>query len=249
MLHGHGIFPLNILNDNVAQHPCFPIDNDLYISPKYGLGKLDRLPLELEHAILAETDLQTLANLRTINRQAKAVVDSLPQYQKILKHSPVSLRAIFSIELQAHITCRALFDALHTENCECCGLATDYIYLLAYRRVCRACLVWDDAYLPITPEQASAMFEVPTSVLQDLPTMKSITGRYAFGVPPYSHRFTFVDPSMASLAASAFWAGQGLSHSRAAKPLDMRSYRGGKIYLNEDDARFMAVVLAPCIQR
>jgi hypothetical protein len=146
-----------------------------------GLGDLDRLPLEVQSNILVHLDLQTLVNFRRVSRQASDVVDALPEYQKVLQLSPTLLRSIFTNQLEEFITCQALVATLNTQKCENCGNPSKYIHLLTCRRVCCHCLLTRGEYKPITLECAEWEFQIPRRLLEGLPTMITVPGRYVVG--------------------------------------------------------------------
>jgi hypothetical protein len=164
------------LDDNVTQ----PNKQD-YGNVETGLGDLDRLPLEVQSNILVHLDLQTLVNFRRVSRQASDVVDALPEYQKVLQLSPTLLRSIFTNQLEEFITCQALVATLNTQKCENCGNPSKYIHLLTCRRVCCHCLLTRGEYKPITLECAEWEFQIPRRLLEGLPTMITVPGRYVVG--------------------------------------------------------------------
>lgn len=48
--------------------------------PKYALGALEQLPLEIIHMVLIQLDIRSLTDFRHVNQRALQVVDSIPQY-------------------------------------------------------------------------------------------------------------------------------------------------------------------------
>jgi hypothetical protein len=244
------------LDDNITERVP-QANKQKYGKVASGLGDLDKLPLEVQSNILVHLDLQTLVNFRRVNRQAREVVDALPEYQKILHFSPTSLlRSIFTIQLEAFITCQALVTTLNTQKCEDCGDPSEYIHLLTCRRVCCHCLLSRGEYKSTTLECAEWEFQVPRRLLEGLPTMKAVAGRYAKGELLYPFRPTFVDRSSASMAGSAY---------RAEKTAALRRTRSGQVvlpvvgtapkrtigfaYQQIDDSRFTSVVRAPWVKR
>lgn len=241
------------LNDNVTERSC-PLDYGKHHgSTQYDLGKLEKLPLELQHNILAQSDLQTVTDFRRVNRRAMAVVDSLHEYQTIIEHSPDSLRGLLSIELAAHITCRALSKLLHTNVCECCGRPSGYIHLLACRRVCCSCINVDKEYAPFTLRELEVSAEVPASLLQALPTMRSIPGDYASMRFSYPNRIALVDRRSASSIIMAYRRGK--ENESNPELLELPFVEWEELFEDmhsfwlEEAARFMSVVHAPSIQR
>lgn len=179
------------------------------------------------------------------------VVDSLHEYQTIVKHSPDSLRVLLSIELAAHITCRALFKLMLTNTCECCGRPSEYIHLLACRRACCSCINIDDEYAPFTLRELEASAEVPASLLRTLPTMRSIPGDYASRRFKYPHRIALVDRRSASSTIQAYRGGK--ENDSASEFLQLPFLELVDLFEDmhefwfDEASRFMSVVHAPCI--
>lgn len=69
--------------------------------PNRTLGTLERLPSEILHIILTQLTIQSLTNLRRVNRRALQTVYSIPQYRAIATHAPAALCGILSIGLDS----------------------------------------------------------------------------------------------------------------------------------------------------
>ncbi|KAF1948854.1 hypothetical protein CC80DRAFT_583333 [Byssothecium circinans] len=167
----------NTLNDAQLVTRC-PLDNGRYTNaptpPRYSAGQLDQLPVELLIQVLLYTDLPSLTRFRRVNRRAMELVDSVPQYDAIIKHCPNIIRAILSIQADA-------FD---------CDRFGDYLYLIDCRRVCYLCFTRRLEYFPLTIGRASSFF-TPDGTQQrsaitsrqrlraaNLPSVLSLPGRY-----------------------------------------------------------------------
>jgi hypothetical protein len=246
------------LDDNVT--PRAPQRNKHhYGDVEHGLDDLDRLPLEVQSNILVQSDLQTLVGFRQVNRRSREVVDALPEYQKVLHFSPTLLRGIFSIELETFITCQALVTTLNTQKCESCGDPSEYIHLLSCRRVCCHCLLSRDDYKLITLECAEWDFQVPRRLLEGLPTMRPVPGKYAAGKFLLPFRIAQVDRASASLAGSSYRAERMAALRRTRRTRFRRVVlpvvgaepeRAASVaYQAIDESRFMSVVRAPLVQR
>lgn len=206
------------LDDNVTNLTCL-LDNGRYYGyAKYGLGDLDKLALELQSSILVQLDLRTLTDFRRVNRRATKVVDSLPEYRLITRHSLASLRSILSIELGAFITLRDLLDALHANECEYCGKPAAYIYLLTCGRVCFDCLSTKKEYGPLVVEETEMYFGFPRALLEGLPTMKSVPGRFGFDDHSHVRRRNLVDSLRAYNIGLAYHAERKTDHRRRVLP-------------------------------
>ena len=192
-------------DDNITNITC-PLDNGKHLGrARHGLGVLDRLPVELQSVILIQSDLRTLTDFRRVNRRAMEVVDSLPEYQSILQHSPASLRAVLSTELGTFITCQKLYNTLCAARCECCSQSADFIYLLTCCRVCLKCLCWCTKYCPITTDDAVRLYALPSRLLAELSTIRSAPGHYGTDKVAYVDRRLLVDTWSAYTVAIAHW--------------------------------------------
>lgn len=191
------------LDDNDLAEGC-PLDNGRHlITPKFSLGALDSLPLELLSAILVQTDLRSLTDFRRVNQRAVEVVDSIPEYKAIVANAPDSLRGILTIETGRWITCHDLYEKLCTAECEQCGDFGGFLYIATCRRVCFICLSEKPNYLPLLRSEAVRKFGLDRSLLASSPYLKSIPGCYSPGWKSVRTRLTLVDPDSARRAGIA----------------------------------------------
>lgn len=188
------------LDENLPTQPnCYVCTS----SPKVGLGSLDTLPLEILHNILPQLDLLTLTDFRRVNQRALQLVASLPQFKAINSHARDALRGILSIETGRWITCEDLYATLCTAQCERCGDFGAYLYILTCKRVCFLCFTQAEAYLPLRFIHATQKFGLDRSILNTLPRMRSIPGKYANNPKKCRERLTLVDPESARRAGIA----------------------------------------------
>ncbi|KAF4430546.1 F-box domain, cyclin-like protein [Fusarium austroafricanum] len=182
----------NTLDDAQLTTRC-PLDNGRYIDASTPLrssaGRLDHLPAELLTQILLYTDLPSLTRFRRVNRRTMELVDSLPQYNAIIKHCPNIIRAILSIQADA-FSCDVLYTTLSTTRCSTCKRFGDHLYLIDCRRVCYLCFTRRVEYFPLTIGRASRFFK-PNETRQrsaitsrqrlhaaNPPSIMSLPGRY-----------------------------------------------------------------------
>lgn len=192
------------LDDNELELRC-PLDLGRHrIHPYSDLGALDSLPLEVLSNILVQTDLRSLTNFRSVNQRANQVVDSIPEFQAIVKQSPAPLRGILSIETGYRISCRDLFRTLCTAECEECGDFGGYISLLTCSRVCFLCFCENPKYLPLSGPEVMRAFGVPHGVVASLPGMRSVRGRFSPSERKCRERLALIDVGSARDAAVAF---------------------------------------------
>lgn len=150
-----------------------------FSTTRYGLGALDRLPLEIIHLALIRLDIQSLTDFRHVNKRARLITDSIPQYKLILTHAPTSIRGSLNIKSARFFSCLDLYEKLSTAECDSCGDFGGYLYLVTCRRVCFLCFTENVDYLPISRKDAMRKFGLGSEHLASLPCMKSFPGRYS----------------------------------------------------------------------
>lgn len=192
------------LDENTPERRL-PLDNGRHaVNPKVGIGVLEALPLEILHEVLIQIDLRSLTDFRRVNQRATQVVDSIPQYQAVLKHGVASLRSILAIETGTLISCRGLFGALTTPICENCEDFAGFIYLLTCRRVCFLCFTEDVKYLPLLATEVKRRFGVARGIIANLPHMKSVPGCYSPNERSCRARLILYDYESARCAAETY---------------------------------------------
>ncbi|PHH63083.1 hypothetical protein CDD81_6328 [Ophiocordyceps australis] len=176
--------------DNVPLKARCPLDNRKRVNQsaaRLPVGQLDTLPAELISKVLLQLDVVSLTNLRRVNRRAMDMVDSIPQYAKMLNHCPDIIRAATSMQANAYDCC-TLFNTLSTTDCSTCGNFGAYLYLIDCRRVCSLCAVTRAEFLPIpwkvaraicAPKTANARRALTNQQLRRrVPSILSLPGRY-----------------------------------------------------------------------
>ncbi|KAF6830098.1 F-box domain-containing protein [Colletotrichum plurivorum] len=127
------LFRCYTLDDAQLARRC-PLDNgrhtDASIPRRYSANQLDCLPAELLLPVLLGVDIPSLTRLRSVNRRAMELVDSVPEYAAMIKRCPGVIRAIVSIQADA-FDCRTLHATLNTSLCSTCTRYGDYLYLKA----------------------------------------------------------------------------------------------------------------------
>ncbi|KAI1109115.1 hypothetical protein F5Y14DRAFT_433804 [Nemania sp. NC0429] len=147
--------------DNAQLETRCPLDNGRHSDAsgplRYSAGKLDQLPAELLIYILQQVDIPSLTGFRRVNRRAMDLVNSLPDYNALVKHCPNIIRAILSVQANS-FDCRTLYRTLSTTQCSTCNRFGDHLYLIDCRRVCWFCYIFRPEFFPLTTKQASAFF-------------------------------------------------------------------------------------------
>ncbi|KAE8357014.1 hypothetical protein BDV28DRAFT_126080 [Aspergillus coremiiformis] len=147
--------------------------------PSYGLGTLERLPLEIIHLILIRLDMRSLTAFPHVNKRARLVTNSIPQYRRILVHAPASIRGSLNIESARFFSCQDLYEKLSTAECDSCRDFGGYLYLVTCRRVCFLCFTEMTDYLPLPQKDVTRKFGLDSEHLAGLPHMRSFRGRYS----------------------------------------------------------------------
>jgi len=187
----------------VAQRPRL-LTGEHYKTPIESLGGMDCLPLELLHAVLLILDLRTLTDFRYVNRRAKEVTGSMPQYRAVSTHARTALTGILKIETGRWITCETLYKKLCTGKCEKCGDFGGYLYLLTCKRACFLCFSNDRKYLPLLVSEAVRKFGLQGGIVETLPQMISLPGIYSHEDLESHQRYILTDYESACLAGIAF---------------------------------------------
>ncbi|PLB48396.1 hypothetical protein P170DRAFT_211578 [Aspergillus steynii IBT 23096] len=147
--------------------------------PAQGLGALEILPLEMIQMALILLDMQSLTDFRRVNKSARLITNSIPQYRHIRVHAPALIRASLNIETARFFSCQELYEKLCTAECDSCGDFGGYIYLVTCRRVCFLCFTEKTEYLPLLRTDAIRKFGLYPQHLPGLPCMKSFPGCYS----------------------------------------------------------------------
>ena len=174
------LFGICLEKDKLAR--CCPLDkvpSDAEYPVSSTLGKLDTLPLELEHAVFLCLDVQSLMNLRRVSQKGRLSVDSLPQYRIVQEHAPELLRAAIGLQTSEFTLIADLFKALTCQTCYLCGDFGPFIYLLSCNRVCYLCMAKNTELRPLRVSHARNLYTLDKHVLGSLPKLRSLPGDYS----------------------------------------------------------------------
>ncbi|SPN98450.1 uncharacterized protein DNG_01494 [Cephalotrichum gorgonifer] len=171
------------LGDNLPRSCSGPktISQLAWSSTPSSIGGLEVLPLDLIQEVLAQLDITTLLDFRRVNKQALALVESLPHYRAITTHAPSALHAIFRIQTGRSIAVQTLFDELCAWKCHHCDGFGGYLYLITCIRLCRPCFTTKNRYLPRDTTRVKAEFLLDDEITNRLPRMRLHPGKYAPG--------------------------------------------------------------------
>lgn len=161
--------------DNRFSDTSFPLQNSQQPSqPLRSLGQLEELPLELLSEVLSDLDVPTLVAFRCVNRHARAVVDSLPIFCRVVENCANVIRAVVATKAES-FTLNTLHNSLSMRDCVKCGRFGGYLYLITCERVCYFCFSRDTAFFPIT-ESAARRIGCTKHLLEQLPHLPSLPG-------------------------------------------------------------------------
>lgn len=104
------------------------------------LGRLQRLPLELNSLICLLLDVQFALKFNQVNRSTRAIIASIPQYRQLSEHALECLWALFRTGLAPHIGIFTLHSTLSTERCVICGSFGGFIFFPTAARCCFHCI-------------------------------------------------------------------------------------------------------------
>ena len=116
------------------------------------MGALDKLPVELIHAILYSLDLRSLSRLSQVSTGARVLVLSLPAYLDLLVHAPTAMAALGDTGYIEHCSLKKIHSTLCSDRCASCGSFGEFLFLPTCERCCRECLAQNSA-LWVTPRR------------------------------------------------------------------------------------------------
>lgn len=108
--------------------------------PSAGLLMLDRLPPELMSMVLHNLDLLSYFRFRQVNRRARVLSTSLPQYNRVAKHGLEGLRGLLRAKIAHGFNLMDLYRPLITPSCMLCGRFGGFMFLPTATRCCFACI-------------------------------------------------------------------------------------------------------------
>lgn len=159
-----------------------------WVPAEASLGDLDIFSVELVQLIILQFDLLSLTHFRGVNRRAREITDSVPEYNIIITHARYAFCTILRVEMGHLISCQALYDKLCSAKCESCGDFAVYLYMLRFERVCRTCFTDGPRFLPVKQDYAKRAYGLSRKKLATLPSLKPIPGLYSLFNKHHTHR-------------------------------------------------------------
>ncbi|KAL8838206.1 MAG: hypothetical protein Q9170_002249 [Blastenia crenularia] len=167
--------PLNVLNKRVHLEATA---SSKALAAEVNIGKLDDLPLELLQAVIYSLDIQSVVNLRLVNKRASSLIDALPRYHAILRHAPNALRFMFGTQTASGFILSVLYETLISRKCYICDNFGGFLSVLLRRRCCFHCICNSDELLPRTVYDARSQYMLDKTTTAALPVAISLPGRY-----------------------------------------------------------------------
>ncbi|KAI4137381.1 MAG: hypothetical protein LQ341_005169 [Variospora aurantia] len=158
---------------------------------------LESLPLELLHDIMYRLNLQTLIDIRSVNKRIRDLVTYTPAYRAITQHAPNALRFMLSLATASKFSLLQLYNALLSIDCFICGGFGDYLSALNCQRCCIDCIANSSELFAINIDEVPAS-HVPGRevVLTNQPMAVTFPGLYGDGdhLPQGRNRLVLVVP-------------------------------------------------------
>nr|POE87057.1 hypothetical protein CFP56_76162 [Quercus suber] len=166
------------------------------------LGVLENLPLELVNAICLELDVSSLFTFRHVSRQARKIIDSLPQYRIAITYSLDCFCAVLRTKAARFITLSEYYGRLCERMCSICGVRYgNLIHLLNWKRCCSMCLKNDDPQVRVTTRSAARRV-LRSRALRTIPILKTLPGVYTADGRVYKRQYTVMTLDSALFASS-----------------------------------------------
>lgn len=164
-----------------------------------GLGTLGVLPLELLHDVVLRLDIHSLFNFRQANLGSRQIVDSVHQYQMVVKHGLNLLRALLRTRLAIGVSLLDFYHALCTKACALCGEFSGFVSLLTWTRCCYACLQKAPEIQVQSLASIRKQFNLTKGQLKPLKSFKTLPGIYTIWKSLYKSRVAVVSTHQAKL--------------------------------------------------
>lgn len=128
----------------IDSHQCDQVRRSIFKpfgdGPDAGLGSLSPLPVEILSDICLLLDVKSGFNFSQASRRARAVVASIPEYQRIGNHALQALCALLRTDIGHWFEMTLLHKALLTRDCEYCQRFAGYLFLPTLTKCCYACI-------------------------------------------------------------------------------------------------------------
>jgi hypothetical protein len=127
---------------NAILHDFLPLDlAPIDPAPSvHNLGLFSKLPDELLYLhILEELDLFSLIKFRNTSRHAHYVVDTMPNYENLVKWAPQVIRGVLAVQTNIVASVATIANKVRQKHCDRCDEAAPHIWLPTLERLCFLC--------------------------------------------------------------------------------------------------------------
>jgi hypothetical protein len=100
------------------------------------LGVLGGLPTEILLIIIEKLDIWSVFQFKNVNRQAQRLVQYLPTYQNLVRHSLPLVHALLNSGLATFRTLLEVHGLVYQQACDRCGAAASVVDFLYCKRLC-----------------------------------------------------------------------------------------------------------------
>jgi hypothetical protein len=129
------------------------------------LGQLSCLPLELLLEVLLNLDVRSVFRFRHVNAGAAKAIESLPEYNLVVRTALPTVCAILRTGLATRRTLYDIIAVLRSKTCELCGSSGNFLWLFTLKRCCFRCITRNHALRVMRLSDAWTLSELnPTHV-------------------------------------------------------------------------------------
>jgi hypothetical protein len=172
----------------------------------YNLGLLSKLPDELLYLhILEKLDLLSLIRFRNTSRHAHYVVDTIPEFQIIVKWGPQVIRGVLAVQTNIVANVATIVDKLRQRHCDRCDKAAQQIWLPTLDRLCFLCA--HRGSMPLEEEEMLKHYGLIKDDLHLIPSFRflpaTFQGPRIIDSPPLKER-RLPEPSHSSIKGAPY---------------------------------------------
>ena len=132
------------------------------------LGALDKLPIELVHAILLDLDLRSLSRLTQVCSRGQGLVLSLPAYRVLLTHVPADISVLSCTGYITYCSLASIYATLCSDRCVSCNSFGAFLFAPTCERCCHECLIRNPELWLIHQDLARECFGFSPEQIQQL---------------------------------------------------------------------------------
>jgi hypothetical protein len=132
----------------------------------YDLGLLGRLPYEILSLVCLELDVSSAFRLSHVNRTAREILTSLPEFRHLSAHALECLCVLLRTGLAARVDVLDVYSALTTRDCSLCSSFGGFFFLPTATRCCLTCIASAPEMQVSHLSRVADATEVPASHLE-----------------------------------------------------------------------------------